>query len=591
MDNGDSKRAWKQRLELKRHSKTLKKHARRVEGATSRHARRFLVNRWDKIREIRLHIIAWLGGVGILIALVGLQMLWFQRSYITSAAVSGGTYAEAVKGPIDTLNPLFATTPAELAATHLLFSSLYANDASGHLHGDIAATMTDNDDKVFTVKLRHDVKWQDGKPLTATDVTYTVGLMKSQAVRSVMAASWQGVNARQLDDYTVEFTLPAAYSAFPQALTFAVLPQHLLKTVAPTSLRESAYSSAPVGSGPFGLRLLQIVNTATGHKIVHMDANKNYYAGRPRLDRLQLHVFDNDESMARALRTGEVSAASDVSSDTAKTINTSRYDTEIKPVNSGVYALFNIGSPILKDKNVRLALQEATDTSVIRKDLFGHPRELYLPFVNDQVPGLSAISRPNVNKDAAEALLDSSGWVKQGSVRVKGQDKLHLRIVTRKNSDYESALESLAGQWRQIGVEVETQVIDPGEYSQQVFQLKNFDVLLDQLVIGGDPDVFAYWQSHGLQNLTNYGNPASDDELSSARTTSDQALRALKYTSFAKQWLSDAPAIGLYQSNLIYVHTKTTRSIEPTEKIVTPDDHYATVRYWTAEQNNLYRTP
>lgn len=89
-----------------------------------RHAHRFLVSRWDKVREIRLHIIVWLGSVAVLIALVGLQMVWFQRSYVTRAAVSGGTYAEAIKGSIDTLNPLYATKPAELAASHLLFSSL-----------------------------------------------------------------------------------------------------------------------------------------------------------------------------------------------------------------------------------------------------------------------------------------------------------------------------------------------------------------------------------------------------------------------------------------------------------------------------------
>lgn len=591
MDDGENKRAWKRRFEMKRHSKTLKNHARRVEGVTIRHARRFLVNRWDKIREIRLQIIAWLGGVGVLVALVGLQMVWFQRSYVAPAAISGGTYAEAVRGPINTLNPLFATTSAEIAATHLLFSSLYAFDETGHLRGDIATTMANQDSKIFTVKLRPDVKWHDGQPLTAEDITYTVGLMKSTPVRSVMTASWQGVNVRKIDNYTVEFTLPAAYAAFSQALTFAILPHHLLKTVNPASLRESQYSTAPVGSGPFTLRLLQMINTASGHKIVHMDANRDYYRGSPRLDHFQLHSFNTDEGVARALRTAEVSAASDVSSDSAKTIDTKRYDTLIRPVNSGVYAFFNIGSPFVKDKNVRLALQQATDTTIITKKLFGNPQAMYLPFATDQVPGLGNIAPPKIDKKAAEALLDKAGWIKKGNVRMKGQERLHLRIVARKNSDYETALQSLSGQWRQLGIEIETGLIESSDFAQQAFTLKNFDVLLDQLVIGGDPDVFAYWHSRGQQNLTNYGSAASDDLLSSARTTSDSNLRAVKYVNFARQWLADAPAIGLYQSNLIYIRTKTTQSIGPTEKIVTPEDHYANVRYWTAEQKNLYKTP
>jgi len=171
MDDND-KTPIRDRIELKKRSKTLKKsarkHAKRVEGATIRHAQRFLINRWDKIREVRMHIILWLGGVGVLIGLVGLQMVWFQTSYVAQAPVSGGTYAEAIKGTIDTLNPLFATKPAELAASHLLFSSLYANDTTGHLRGDIASSMTNEEDKVYTVKLRKDAKWHDGDKLMQT---------------------------------------------------------------------------------------------------------------------------------------------------------------------------------------------------------------------------------------------------------------------------------------------------------------------------------------------------------------------------------------------------------------------------------------
>jgi peptide/nickel transport system substrate-binding protein len=594
MDDDGKKRPWKQ-FELKKRSKGIKRGARRVEGATVRHARRFLVNRWDKIRDVRLHIIMWLGGVGFLIALVGLQMMWFQHSYITTAAVNGGTYAEAVKGTIQTLNPLFATSPAELSASHLLFSSLYANDTTGHLRGDIATSIKNENDKVFTVKLRHDARWNDGQPLTATDVAFTVALMKNPAVRSVMTASWQGVDATVVDDYTVQFTLPASYAAFPQALTFAIIPQHLLRSVDPASLRESGFSSAPIGSGPFSLRLLQVISQTTDRKIVHLDANSDYYAGRPRVDKFQLHAYKDDDGIARALRTGEVTAASDVSGDVANSVDTKKYDITIRPINSGVYALFNINQPAFKDPNVRRALQIGTDTGAIRKQLYGQPHELYLPFVDGQVEGTESIPIPKYDTAAASKLLTDSGWVMQNGVRTKAADKLRLKIVTRKNGEYETALRVLAGQWRNLGIEVDSQVFDTSDasqsFTQDVLRPRDYDVLIDELVIGGDPDVFAYWHSRGLLNFSNYGNVTSDDALTSARTRSDPALRAVKYTAFAKQWLSDAPAIGLYQSDFIYVDSKTTHAIQPDSAIVTSDEHYADVRYWTSDQGSVYKTP
>jgi len=594
MDDND-KTPIRDRIELKKRSKTLKKsarkHAKRVEGATIRHAQRFLINRWDKIREVRMHIILWLGGVGVLIGLVGLQMVWFQTSYVAQAPVSGGTYAEAIKGTIDTLNPLFATKPAELAASHLLFSSLYANDTTGHLRGDIASSMTNEEDKVYTVKLRKDAKWHDGDKLDANDIIFTVGLMKAQTVRSVMMASWQGVAVSKLDDYTVRFTLPASYAAFPQALTFAILPQHILKTADQTSLRENSFSNTPVGSGPFTLRLLQNVSSAQKRKVVHMDANRQYYLGSPRLEHMQIHTYADDESMARALRTGEVSAASNVSSDTAESIDSKNYSIVVRPVNSGVYSMFNLSQPILKEVSVRKALQLGTDTAAIRKQLYGNPQPLDLPIVYSQVPGLSSITAPKPDKAAAKQMLESNGWVLKDGKRTKNGQPLRLRMVTRKNTDYEIALRSLAGQWRELGVEIDAQVVEGNIFTQDVLHNRTYDVLLDELVIGGDPDVFAYWHSKGLLNFTSYGNQNSDDALSSARTTSNSALRSVKYAAFAKQWVGDVPAIGLYQSNFIYIHTATTRAIGSDEAVISPDDHYSGVRYWTADLGTVYKTP
>lgn len=587
----DDKGLWN-RFELKHRSKKLKKHAKKAEGATIRHARKFVFNRWENIREVRLHIIAWLGGVGLLIAAVGAQMLWFQQSYVTTADVNGGTFAEAVQGPIQTLDPLYAATPAEVAASRLLFSSLYILDTAGGVKSDVAASMANENDKTFTVKMRKDVQWHDGQKLTADDVVFTVGLMKNPATRAIMNASWRDIEVAKVDDYTVQFALPAAYAAFPQALTFSILPEHLLKSIQPANLRESGFSDAPVGSGPFSLRLLQTIGTSSGRRVVHLASNQDYHGGKPRVDRFQLHAYTDEESIARALRTGEVNAASDVSGVTAQSTDKNRYETIIKPTNSGVYAIFNSSQPILKDAVIRKALQIGTDTRAIRNDLPDKPYAMDLPFTERQVTGSDTIDAPAFDREAAKNMLAANGWNLQGDVRVKGQDRLQIRVVTRKNSDFEKTLTAIAGQWRQLGFDVQTQVVANGQdFAQQILQQRVYDVLLDELVIGSDPDVYAYWHTKGPQNFSNYSNQTSDDALASARARSDPALRAVKYTAFAKQWLADAPAIGLYQSNFIYVQSKTVSSLTIDEIIVDPNEHYAGVKYWTAGKGIVYKTP
>lgn len=595
------KRDWRRFQKMKLSRKDFSKRAKRAEGATLRHAHKFIIKRWDNIRSVRRHIITWMVGVALLISIVGIQMLWFQRNYSTAAPASGGAYAEAVKGPIGSLNPLYATSNAEIAATRLLFSSLYSYDPTGHLRGDLATRMqSDATGKTYTIDIRRNARWQDGFALTAKDVAFTVNLMKNSATRATNRdanySSWKDVAITVQSDYRVQFTLPGPYASFPQALTFSVLPEHLLKDVNPQIMREAAYSNNPVGSGPFALRLLQSINSEEDRKIVHMGAFENYYRGKPRLDRFQLHAYGTDERLATAIRTGEVGAAADVTSETARSIDTKKYEIIAKPVNSGVYAIFNTTQPNLKEVSVRRALQIGTDTSKLRKDLYGNPRELSLPFIGGQLTGSDIPKVPVPNVDEAKRLLETSGWVAgSDGIRKKAGEPLKLRIVTRKNGEFERSLESIVGQWRQLGVQVEAQIVDPTEvgqsFTQAILQPRNYDVLIDELLIGADPDVFAYWHSRGILNFSNYSNATSDDALASARTRSEPELRNVKYKAFAEQWLEDAPAIGLYQSNMLYAHTRNTRSIANDESLISSTDRYANVIYWTAEQTRAYKTP
>jgi peptide/nickel transport system substrate-binding protein len=596
---GEKRTSWRQFQSLKVNRKRLSKQAKRAHSSTVRHAHKFIVSRWDNIRFVRRHVIGWLVLVGVLIAAVGLQLSWFQQGYTVSAPVAGGTYAEATLGPVSSLNPLYVATSAEMSISRLLFSSLYSYDETGHLRGDIATNMTVNDKgTVYTLKLRQDARWHDGTKLTAKDVVYTVDLIKNPAVRSTITG-WQDINAKALDDYTVEFTLPATYASFPHALTFAILPEHILGKNAPTALRESDFSQSPVGSGPFRLSYLQTLDTASGRKIVHMLPNDRYYRGAPKIARFQLHVYGTLNAIGRALRTSEVNAATDLTASEIQQVDKARYDVTSKPINDGVYALFNTNNDSLKDVLVRQALQAATNTNVIRAQLSHGVKRLDLPFIDGQLTG-EVPTAPKTDTDHAGALLDQAGWKLQADgLRYKDGRPLKLRIASLKGVEYEKTLELLSNQWRKVGVSIEAQVLGGSDSNvrviQDYLQPRNFDVLIYELTIGGDPDVYAYWHSsqatlNGL-NFSNYSNGSSDDALVSARSRIEPALRNAKYLSFARQWLSDAPAVGLYQPVMYYVHSRDSQTIGNDATLVSPQDRYSGVLYWTVDKGTVYKTP
>jgi len=598
----DEKPSRLQRLQgLRPNKKLLTRRMRRAEGVTMRHARRFIVRRWGNAREVQRHIIIWITAVGLIIGATGVQLMWYQQNYQTAAAATGGTYAEAVLGPVDTLDPLYASSSAELSASQLIFSRLFSYDSTGHVHNDLASSMSiDATGKVYTIKLRPGVKWDDGVVLTAKDVAFTVGLIKNPSVRSTITG-WNDITVSAPDNSTVIFTVPAVYAAFPEALaSLPILPQHILQNVPANTLRENSFSQSPVGTGPFELKLIQDIDVHAGHKIIHLSRNPNYYFGASKLERFQLHVYNTSDEIVKALASGEVNAAADLTATQASLVNKSRYNVQTTPIDSGVYALFNTTSDMLRDKAVRQALERGTNVKAVRSKLPLSAPALNLPFINGEVSG--DLPKPaDYSPDAADSTLDADGWKLDGTIRKKGGVALTLNVVTTKNADYERVLEELVGEWRKLGIVVNTLVVDPTDPSQNVtqdiLQKRNYDVLLYQLTIGADPDVYAYWHSSQASpnisgfNFSNYSNAISDDALTSARTRLEPALRNAKYIAFAKEWLADAPAIGLYQSTIEYVSAKNVSAYNPSDILVSPVDRYADVLYWSDNTTNVYTSP
>ena len=580
--------------------KKIFRRMKRAEKASTRHAHKFLVKRFDTIRIARRHIIQWLLIVGIVIAATGLQLVWAQSNYLTVAAEPGGTYAEAINGTIDTLNPLYATSDAEMAASHLLFSSLYSYDTTGNLHKSMAESMkVDETGKLYTLTLRPDIYWHDGVLLTAKDVAFTINLIKKPAAMSPLRINWQDVDVKAVDDTTIEFRLPAAYAAFPYALTFAVLPSHILASVPAGAIRENTFSRSPVGSGPFSFRLLQTIGGKNGRKIVQMTAFDKYFLGTPNLNRFEIHAYGTDDQVVQSLKTDEVNAVADAPATAVADLQKAGYDVSTHTVDSGVYALFNVVQPTLKEKAVRQALQLATDTSALRGRLAVKAPALDLPFVNGQLKGDDVPKAPAPDKAKAAALLDQAGWKLTDGIRQKDGVKLSLTITTTKDDQYEKIMEGLAAQWRSLGVVVATTVIDTNEpganFVQTILQPRSYDVLIYELLIGADPDVYAYWHSSQIgstgYNFSNYSNPTADAALVSARSRLEPELRNSKYKTFAQQWLDDVPAIGIYQPVVVYAANKHVVSLNDTTPFVTPADHYASVLDWSVRQRSAYKTP
>ncbi|MBQ2660039.1 hypothetical protein IJF86_01270 [Candidatus Saccharibacteria bacterium] len=569
-------------------AKRLSRFSRTASREGRAHLRENFFERISHIHDVRLLVLEWSLLVLVVILLAIVQSVWYADSYSVSSFEAGGSFTEATLGRVNSLNPLFASTNSEKALAKLLFSSLAENDYSGHVGCGLAQSITSDDSgKVWTVHLRENLVWSDGEPLTNSDVLFTVNLIKNPAVFSVYSSGLAGVSVVENESGDLVFSLASPYVDFDSALVFPVLPEHILSSVDPALLLESDFSQKPISSGAFSFNATQPIGSS-GESIVYLSANKNYYKGAPMLNSFAIHAFLDIDSIVSALNSGSVTATAELPPvDRGKITSNKIYELQTA-VNSGVFAFINTKSPTLSDKSLRQAIQQGVSTTPLKEIASSHSGLAY-PILPSQADTSSWLPIPDYNPVAAKTVVSDAGITPDADVAP-------LSVVTINSGALPAVAEQFAAELRELGFSTEVSVYDPSqEFNLNIVGARNYDILIYEVELGASPELFAYYHSSqasssGL-NFSNYANAIVNDLILATRSTTNESLRNAKYSSFLRYWVSDVPAIALYQSNISYFYNKNTRVFPADAKLVIPTDRFNTINYWAAEKTSLNRTP
>lgn len=563
--------------------KRFSKFSKKTTDQTVEHIQENVIERVSHIRHIRLLIFEWSLLVLAIIMLSITQAFWYVDSYRVDAWARGGTYTEATLGKVSSLNPLFATTSSEKVLSKLMFGTLATPDYSGHIGPALAASITvDDTGEKWTVRLRDGLKWSDGEPITNADVLYTVKIIQSSAITTGYASNLSGVKVTEADGNLI-FTLPAAYANFSSALDFPILPSHILADVPSNQLLEHAFSTTPVTSGAFAYNASQNVGTL-GEKIIYLNKNPSYYGGEPYLDSFAIHAFLDTDSILEAINDGSVTATAELLPTDRDLVDSSLIERQTA-LSSGVFAFFNTKQGILSNKAIRKALQKGIDMESLRAPL-GDESPLNYPLLPNQIEIKKYPEIPEYDPSYAKDVISKADL---------GENKT-IRIATTDGGYFPALADNLKYQLEQLGLKVELNISSPGqEFLLNVIRSRNYDILIYEVELGADPDLFAYYHSSqanqsGL-NLSNYSNGLASDLLLAARGAVDPALRSAKYTSFLEHWVDDVPAIGIYQVNLSYYVSKNIRTFSEDDRLVTAVDRFVDVNYWSTEKTPKNRTP
>lgn len=549
---------------------------------------RYFYRRLEHLVDVRRFVLGWLLLVGLLCACLVGQIRALGGHFQSTRPVPGGIYSEGILGDFTNANPLYATSQADESVSRLIFAGLFKYDDHNRLVGDLAESFTvDATGKIYTVKLKPHLTWQDGQPLTAADVVFTYDRIQNPDTLSVLNQSWQGIKVAQVDASTVSFTLPSVLGSFPYNMTNGIIPKHLLKDVQADEMRSVAFNtSKPIGSGPFMWQTIEVTGNSpeTRQASLALKPFAGYNGGQPKLSSFIVHTFHDPVQLEKSFKSKGVLAANftDTPADIKKDASV---ETTSFMLSAADMVFYKHSSPVLGDVAVRKALTQSVDVDAIISKLGYATHAVREPFLVGQVGYDKSLTQPAFDATAAAATLESAGW-KTGDdgIRSKGGTPLRFTLYAQDMGESRMVSEQLTRAWRAIGARADVKLL-PSDDLQRSISSRDYDALLYGISIGVDPDVFVYW--HGSQtdvrssglNFSEFKNKTADTALEAGRTRTEPSLRAIKYKPFLQAWQQDVPALGLYQPRYTYLTHGTVHGLTA-HVLNTATDRYSNVANW-----------
>lgn len=475
----------------------------------------------------------------------------------------------------DNLNPFLGTTSSAYTVWYMNYDPLVglnSADMTPDKNIGLASDWTSTPDgKTWTFTIRPNVTWQDGQPLTAADIAFTINLIVDNQNATWISYLSTVSKATAVDDHTLQIDCSkAAPSMLVNLAAFPILPEHIWSKIPKKEVFNSLPNKPPIiGSGPF-----ECTEWKKSDYLV-MQANKNYWRGAPHVDQVVFMMFTNPDTMGQEMKAGTIDACEGLLAAqmrmlkgspgiVAKPIMVNGYD----ELGFNCYDGPSGGNPVLKDYKFRQALQWAVDKqklcdiayggfakpadTVVTGDYYHNPDWHWTP------PADQAYT---FDLDKAKAALDAAGYKDtngDGFRDYKGKP-IELRLWAR--TEYPQGItcgKFMAGWFRDIGLKIVFTAIDDGALLDAQYKTVNgvFTPDYDMFEWGWYNDIdpaieLAYFTTGQINNWSDSAwSYAPFDALYKQQSTEmDQTKRLQMIYDLQKMIYEQSPYIPLAFSN------------------------------------------
>jgi peptide/nickel transport system substrate-binding protein len=414
---------------------------------------------------------------------------------------------------------------------------LVQRDAIGNPQPTLATSWEQVDPLTLRFHLRQGVKFTDGVEFTADDVVYTIGYVQDpQNAYGAAARISQVSGAVAVDKYTVDIKTKAVFPTLLRAMAeILILPKHYAEKVGTKGMTDK-----PMGAGPF---IFQEWVPGDHYTLV---ANKDYWAGAPKVDKVIIRTIPDGSTRVAALVSGEAQIIEEVPIDLIDQVQSSGVAKVDEIATSvGLVLTFDTLIKPFDNPKVREAFDYAIDKPLILKQILKGQGEI----LDGQVLTKAALG---YNPDIKARPFDPAK-AKQMLVEA-GYDFNTPVPITTQNGKYVSDTDicnAIAGMLNNIGVKATVNAVEGGTFQSMSNVLKMGPLHMIGWYSLGDADFATVWYTKA-GHRTNWYNAEYEKLFTEARSTNDEKERVRLYHEMSVIAFNETPSLFLFGLPSLY---------------------------------------
>lgn len=446
---------------------------------------------------------------------------------------------------VDSLNPLTTQNESNLDVLRLMFDGLFKVNSDYSVENSLCESYTVSEDGLkYSFKIKNDIKFHDGTPLSAKDVDASFALLKEASVP--YAYRFSAVESTSATQTTWDVTLTEPVINFPALLDFPILPSKDAHTE--NNITDITY--IPNGTG------LYKVYDYKETKELYLSINENHFSGNlPHIPEIKVYLVSDKETAISLFENLYVDILPD------STVNLDEYTPKRHktksvafPKNSFTFLGLNNQKPILLSAKVRTAIATAIDKNAIVNDSRTHisvaadiPINKYSVYYNKNI-------EPVVfDKNKAAELLKEDGFAKKEGSNILEKtiyDEVNTTsvdiLVNSENPLRLKIAEHIKASLEPIGFYVTISSVDFDTYKERI-ENKEYDMFIGHINIAQNNDLSFMLQTD--KNMFGYSSSKIDLCLSQLKVMSNQTAISGAFSDLCTYLAEDMPIIGLYYDN------------------------------------------